>query len=326
MQAGRKGVLILSVLVAVAATAVESLAQQRLTENVVSDPSAARFVYKDVENFVRAMEKVASGTDTAAVLRAEYFDQATPGLQMFTQKYDLTLERLLEAIRRHPQKYSSLHESLAALRSQESNYRKIYADLQGEIQNAVFPPTYFLVGAHRGIGSGSVEGPLITIEKKTIESISADLPATLVHEMVQMQQLAALGEAYFAIFNGEQKTLLALSVREGVATYFAERVAGGSVHKNLARKFLLEHEENFWRRFRPEMLGHETGEWLWSSPGDPQQPRDLGYAIGARIVETFYERAEDKDEAVRAILAITDYEKFLARSGYGEGGDVQPEK
>ena len=326
MNAHRRCVLILSVLVAVSAPAVESVAQQRLTENVVSDPSAARFVYEDVENFVRAMEQVASGADTAAVLQAEYFDKATPGLRMFIQKYDLTLERLLEAIQEHPQKYSSLDQSLAALRSQESSFRKIYADLQAEIRDAVFPPTYFLVGAHRGIGSGSVEGPLITIEKKTIESISTDLPATLVHEMVHMEQLAALGEAYFAIFNGEEKTLLALSVREGVATYFAERVTGGSVHKNLARKFLLEHEEDLWRRFRPEMLGHETGEWLWSTPSDPEQPRDLGYAIGARIVESFYERAEDKDQAVSEILAITDYEAFLARSGYGEGDHVQPEK
>jgi uncharacterized protein YjaZ len=162
-----------------------------------------------------------------------------------------------------------------------------------------------------------VEGPLISIEKDTIESIKGDLSATLVHEMVHMQQLAALGEAYFAIFSAEQKTLLALSVREGVATYFAERVAGGSVHKNRARDFLLEHEPDLWHKFKSEMLGHDTGEWLWSSPSDPEQPRDIGYALGARIVQAYYERAGDKHQAVQEILAITDYPAFLTKSRYG---------
>jgi hypothetical protein len=263
------------------------------------------------------MENLASSADTVAILQAEYFGKATPGLQMFIQKYHLTPERLIKAIRAHPQDYSTLRKSLEALRSSESSYRNAYSELREEIRTAVYPPTYFLVGAHRGIGSGSVEGPLISIEKDTIESIKGDLSATLVHEMVHMQQLAALGEAYFAIFSAEQKTLLALSVREGVATYFAERVAGGSVHKNRARDFLLEHEPDLWHKFKSEMLGHDTGEWLWSSPSDPEQPRDIGYALGARIVQAYYERAGDKHQAVQEILAITDYSAFLTKSRYG---------
>ena len=36
------------------------------------------------------------------------------------------------------------------------------------------------------------------------------------------------------------------------------------------------------------MFGHEMGDWLWEKPTNPEQPQDLGYVIGARIVETFY--------------------------------------
>ena len=60
------------------------------------------------------------------------------------------------------------------------------------------------------------------------------------------------------------------------------------------------------------------GEWLWKSPGNPEQPQDVGYALGARIVEAYHDRAEDKPEAVREILAITDYPAFLERSGYAK--------
>ena len=66
------------------------------------------------------------------------------------------------------------------------------------------------------------------------------------------------------------------------------------------------------------MLGLETGDWLWKQPATSDQPQDLGYAIGARIVESYYESAADKGKAAQQIMAITDYPAFLALSGYGE--------
>lgn len=308
----------LATLAAVVMGAPAAWAQQQLTADVVTEPAAARFVYEDIEHFILAMKKIVSGADTSAALQSEYLAKATPGLKMFIEKYDLTVERLTRALGSHPEKYQSFAASLDALRESEPAFREAYAGLKREIPDAVFPPTYFLVAGHRGIGSGSVVGPLISIEKKTVETIRGDLPSTLVHEMVHMEQLAVLGEDYFAIFSGEGKTLLALSVREGVATYFAWRVTGGSEHKNAARDFLIAHEKELWARFRQEMLGSKTGEWLWSTPSDPEQPRDVGYAIGARIAEAYYENAKDKRRAVREILGVTDYEAFVAKSGYEE--------
>ena len=60
------------------------------------------------------------------------------------------------------------------------------------------------------------------------------------------------------------------------------------------------------------------GDWMFSDPSDPEQPIDVGYVMGARIVEAFYDKAEDKKEAVQEILSITDYADFLDRSGYSE--------
>jgi hypothetical protein len=57
---------------------------------------------------------------------------------------------------------------------------------------------------------------------------------------------------------------------------------------------------------------------MFAVPSDPDQPVDLGYVVGARIVQAFYDRADDKAWAVREILSITDYEGFLERSGYAE--------
>jgi len=101
-----------------------------------------------------------------------------------------------------------------------------------------------------------------------------------------------------------------------MATHFAEVIAGGSRHKNAARDYLLEHETELWKEFSASMMGSETGDWLWRKPADADRPQDLGYAIGARIVEAYLDNAPDRRRAVAQALAVTDYAAFLEASGY----------
>ncbi|MCL7985875.1 MAG: hypothetical protein M8872_11530 [marine benthic group bacterium] len=296
-------------------------AQLTLTSDVTSDPDQAVFSYSDIQHFIRAIEAIEAGTDTMVALQQEYFEQASPGLEMFVEKYDLTAERLQAGMTAYPEAYERLPAVLAALRNRESSFRESYAAIHDAIPGTVFPTTWFLVAGHRGIGSGSIEGPLFSIEKETVTAIEAgSVEPTLVHEMVHLQQLAATGEAYFAIFSGPERTLLALSIREGAATYFSELITGGSEHKNAARDWYLAHEDEVWSAFEAVMLSTDMGDWLWAEPANPDQPPDVGYAIGARIVESFYRSSEDKEAAAAEVMGITDYEGFLERSGYRERG------
>lgn len=295
-------------------------AQQTLTEDIATDPEHAVFVFDDVHHFLEVMNAIEGGRDSAVALQSLYLDRASPGLQLFIEKYDLTTGRILGAVREHPEAYRQIPRKLSALQAAVPVFRRAYADVQAVIPSAVFPPTYFVVAGHRGIGSGSVVGPLLAIEKEDPARVEETLPATLVHEMIHMQQLAALGPEYFVIFSGPRRTLLATSIREGVATFFSELITGGSEHKNEARDFLLANEERLWREFEGEMLGTEMGDWLWTDPADPEQPQDIGYAMGARIAEAYYRKADDPGRAAAEILAVTDYPAFLAASGYA--GDL----
>lgn len=293
-----------------------SWGQQTLTDDIDIHPDQARFVFVDIERFLVARDRIDHGADPETTLQREYLDPASPGLILFIEKYDLTARRLAKAMADHPSAYARLDDNLEALKAQQARFRALYTELAERIPDAVFPPTYFLVAAHRGIGSGSIAGPLISIEKDTPTSIASDLGATLIHEMVHMQQLAAQGEAYFDIFSGPGRTLLALSLREGAATFVSELITGGSPHKNLARDYLLQHEPALWAAFQTEMHGSETGDWLWRQPTDPAWPQDLGYAVGARMVESYYRQAEDPLKAMARIMAITDAAAFARESGY----------
>ena len=150
----KTGLIIVALL---AFTSAQVGAQQRLTSNVRHDAAEAEFVYDDIENFVQARQAIAGGMDSTEALRTLYFERASPGLQMFVEKYDLTVERLRVAMANYPEAYARIGENLEALRAQRPSFVEAYEAIKRTLPVAVFPPTYFVVAGHRGIGSGSID-------------------------------------------------------------------------------------------------------------------------------------------------------------------------
>jgi uncharacterized protein YjaZ len=114
---------------------------------------------------------------------------------------------------------------------------------------------------------------------------------------------------------GPEKNLLGLCIREGTAEFFADLITG-RITQDEALPFTLQHERRLWEWFRKEMNGQETGDWMWKKPADPDQPMHVGYVMGYRIVQAYYNNASDKKQAVQEILSVTDFAGLLERSGY----------
>lgn len=287
----------------------------QLTNYLGFHPSQARFEYTDVFNFIRAYHLMGPEKNDTELLKKEYFDKGTPGLKIYVKKYGLTPELLIKAMAKHPDAYEALGPRLPDLFRAESGFRKAYAALRELIPNAVFPPTYYLVGAHRGIGSGSEEGTLITIEKW--ETPYSEKATMLVHEEVHMQQVLAQGYENYVKIYGPGKSLLALCIREGTAEFFAHRVTG-EITQDKALAYVRKNEKRLWNSFKKDMYGKETGNWMWKKPEDPNQPPHVGYAMGYQIVESYFNHAKDKKGAILEILSVTDYKSFLKKSGYSK--------
>jgi hypothetical protein len=305
--------------IAVAATALvmssEATGQTQMPFEVAVDPADAVIVTTDVHNFARAHRRLANEADTLAILQEDYLDQGSPGLRAYVGRYDLTAERLQAAIREHPDAYAALSANVEVMEAEIPNYRKAYAGLKRHIPGAAFPPTYLVVGGYRGIGTGSEAGPVATVETRGPKSLRGTFTTLLVHEMAHMQQAMTMGiEQYQAIY-GPEGTVLAYMIREGIAEYFADLVTGRMTQEK-ARPYVIEHERELWERFTPGMLDAEDTGWMWSEPQAPGQPRGVGYVMGALITRAYHDNADDKEQAIREILAVTDYPGFLARSGY----------
>jgi hypothetical protein len=293
---------------------ITSIAQSlEITTNLTTDPQKAPFVVDDIHTFNRAFKMLTIGSDTAKILQTEYLDKGSPGLNMFIEKYDLNVARLTKAIGKRPEKYASLSTLVDPLNEKIKTYRKAYAKLKDYIPEVVYPPTYFVVAGYWGIGSGSVEGQLISVEKwkRPLE----DKSTLLIHELVHFQQLVAIGYEKYAALFGPEKSLLGLCIREGIGEFFSYLV-NGKITQGKALEYVLENEKRLWKQFQSDMSGRETGDWMWAKPADPNQPRHVGYAMGFRIVQSYYEKAVNKDKVVKEILAVTDYDQFLHKSEY----------
>ncbi len=104
-----------------------------------------------------------------------------------------------------------------------------------------------------------------------------------------MQQLRVLKEEYFTIFN-EKKSLLSKSVREGVAEFFGQLISEPQTYKEQFLPYLIKYEKELWEELKENAVNREFGDW-YGKPKKDGQPNDLGYLIGLKMAETYYNSA-----------------------------------
>ena len=281
-----------------------------------SDPEDAQVVATDVKNFLEAMKVSAAGGERKAILQKYYFDRATPGLKEFVQRFGLNAEKLNAAIEKDPKNFEELAGFLERLPEFESLYRSKLSAMKQAYPKAMFAPTYLLVGANRGIGQASRVGQLVTVERR---SDDLEVMATLTtHEVTHFQQAMALGPQKYQALYAQNDNMLGMVLREGGAEFVTYKLVNRNDLSFGRLNHLKLNETELWDRFRRDLKKQDASLWLDISFEDNNKgyPYLLGYAVGYRIIEAYYDRAKDKAQALRDILAIDDPEAFLQKSGY----------
>jgi hypothetical protein len=137
------------------------------------------------------------------------------------------------------------------------------------------------------------------------------IPLIIAHEHTHILQGQAGKLALKA-----NKTLLDQALLEGSADFVGELVSGSHINKTIYA-WALPREDSLWAAFQLAMDGTDVSQWLYNQGNAaPDHPGDLGYFIGYRITQAFYNRTTDKTEALREIIEVTSGSAFLAASGY----------
>ncbi|MEM9937025.1 MAG: DUF2268 domain-containing putative Zn-dependent protease, partial [Bacteroidota bacterium] len=225
--------------------------------------------------------------------------------------------------------YKDVRPNTLPLSDVEDETLGLFRDFQALFPDMIFPDVYFLVGAMEAGGKVAPEGILVAVEMFTknpdtpVEGLSEwhkqvtqkreYLSSIVLHETVHVQQF------YINQDLGNNPSLLKQSMIEGGADFITALLLDG--------KFINEHihvygdslEEEIWKEFQLDMYNSTYGDWLYTGrPGADGRPADLGYYVGYKAVEHFYENASDKKAAIKEYLETADFVSFLDKSGYAD--------
>lgn len=285
-----------------------------------TSPENAKFVMDDVDRFFTVVSRLDSVRDTAALLDTGYVEAGTAGLRIYASMYGRDGELFTRVLRAHPGFYDSISDLRPRLEVELPRIRRALAEFERVYPRALFPPTYFVIGARGPGGANGYRGLYISADTYGLPQVDSSVLASLyptsstthlvAHELVHFNMALVSPITYFGDWSN-----LARAIKEGAADFIAERVSGGHINSR-AHEFGRAHEAALWRRFSRDMRTNVTGEWFFGTPADSTQPRDVGYFIGYRIVESWYERAASRSTAIAELIGVDDYEAFFRKSGY----------
>jgi hypothetical protein len=285
-----------------------------------------KIITSDITHFWWAFDE-ATPADGLAVFKDEYIDRGTDGLKEFARLKIGRLNNLTYKIWNNPRYYASLRSSTLSIHSQDERIRESFRKLGQLYPDALFPNVYFVIGAMNSGGISIDKGLVIGAElfsktpsspldelnswERSVVQPIEKLPIVVAHELVHYQQR----------FEKDPVSLLERSIAEGAADFLSEIIAGAQINEHQHR-YGDQHEEALWNEFQQAMYGTDYSRWLYNG-GElartgqlVSRPSDLGYYVGYRICQAFYDKADDKSKAVKEMLEIRNFDTFLQESGY----------
>lgn len=291
-----------------------------------SDPNNTRFITADIDRFWKAYDKAmaAPAEERAAIFQRDYIDPGTIGLKDFRSSGRLDAKRLVKTIESHPNLFKAIRPLTSAIETQRAATIAAFSKFKELFDYAVFPDVYFIIGQMQSGGTSSSNGLLMGAEmfsrssgipaaelseweKGAIMPLS-DIPPLVAHESVHFQQ------KYMS-----QGTLLCTCLVEGSADFLGELTSGRLITRMKETHIWANaRERELWGEFQKGMDAKDTSRWLYGSSGGNGRPVDLGYWIGYKISEAYYNNAADKKQAVRDMLIMPDCKRFLQNSRYAD--------
>lgn len=277
------------------------------------NPKKAKIIYSDLNHFIDAYKEFSRNTDTIQVLQTLYFERGSDGLKEYVRRHQLTPERLKEAIRENPERYALLPGFVSKIAEVQELYPLILNDFHKVVPNSIYPPTYLIVGANRGIGQASMMGQLITVTR--IIDNKDKMKKIMVHELAHFQQAMAMGGQKYAELYASPDNMPGMCLREGGAEFVTSQVLG-DITQIAALEYLEKDESRLKEQFLTDSKAQNKDFWFWPSLEHETYTKLLGYAIGYKICKQYYDEAPDKTAALMDILKMEDAEIFLKSSHY----------
>lgn len=266
--------------------------------NFSDNPLDAVFETRDSENFWIAFDKMNKSKENPFI---EYMQKGSPGVKAFTENRIINADSLFRVVKKRKADYILTRNVLNDLASKEKRVRAIYSALKYWYPKAKFPPIYFVYGRFNSGGTSAPEGVIVGTEMlQNLDGISG----LIAHELIHYQQNIT-----------GKDMLLKWCLMEGGADFIGELISGESIN-SFSYKYGAQHKDKLCEEFVSRLKKSDYLDWLYRTTKKDDRPNDLGYWMGYKIIESYFNKQKDKQKAIDEILNIKDPLLFLQQSGF----------
>jgi hypothetical protein len=275
----------------------------------------------DIENFWKAYDlcKGAFITLQEKIFDSIYIKNASKCLKEIILARKLTGSDFVKWLNSESDYFSKCKSTSKKIKKYEIEIRDYLKKFKAIYPAATYADIYFMFTGFYTGGQSKKSGIAIGMDfwsfpdsvpvnfnnplfKELVRKIDV-MPVTIIHELVHKNQP-----------DKNATNLLGKCLKEGGADFIAYLLTNKISNPNMY-SFANAHENDLWLRFKKDMATNNTDYWLYNKY-DSNRPRDLGYSMGFKICENYYNISADKSKAVYNIMNITDPDAFLTMSKY----------
>lgn len=291
--------------------------------------NTANIFTSDIDNFWTAYDHIQKTEDLSQklqLLNDHYLSKQTEGLKAFREARHYTDTLYVQLINEYPKFWNSIRpntltikDKTAELNQAVEKLRQYYPDLKdakmyftigGLRSGGTVTDGMVLVGAEIATGTATVDVSEFkdswlrnAFSRQTLDNIVY----LNLHEYIHTQQ------------NGGNNRVLNQSIKEGSCDFIAELVLGSPIQTHYLT-YGRVHAQQVQQLFKQEMFSNRTANWMYNGKRKAEG-YDLGYYVGYEICRLYYDKATDKQQAVKDIIELNysdddAVEDFLVRSGY----------
>lgn len=292
---------------------------------------------RDIRHFWAAFDALASAKtyrDSVGIIQRKYLDSATNGLKEFMKVRYFSAEFYTDRIRKYKKFYESVRKNTLLFSDPERlsdiirQTRLLYPDGKtAKIALTIGPMSsggtisndYVLIGLEMIAGDQHCDVSEISNENLKSDILSrvneADVLSfvreTIAHEYIHTQQVVPSPTACECV-------LLEHVIKEGVASFISEKLIMKRKGETASRasQYATANEKDLWQELKSELCTKNLQHWLFNATSSKDRPGDLGYRMGYKIAEAFYQHAEDKKAAIKEMIACDNPLLFLDKSKY----------
>jgi len=286
--------------------------------------------FEDIDNFWEAYDKVKTVKDyreRTKIIQKYYIDKSSKGLKLLIKKDKLTAADYATYLK-DTVFFNSIKPVTLKSKNDSTGIRKHLDTFKDIYPEAAFNDIYFVIGQFKRAGTVIDSTMIIQLEKNAkddhtesaflfnddqLNNINdhTSLIPLIVHEQVHVNQK-----------NINTRNLLSKSICEGSADFLMYLQTGkfpSSVQETYT--YGEANEAKLWAKFQTDLdvkYRYIKTDWFYNYDRTDMPP-DLGYFMGFKICEKYYNDATDKLKAIEFILDIDNSEKLLELSNYNGG-------